>query len=218
MAIQDYAGLVEGVQKWCARSDTTFTNRIPDFVALAEDRIYNGSDLEGRGPLYSAPLRTDVLERSGTLSFDGGSTPIPSGFLGFRKLHRTGDQVGLVYLPPERFAVRDAYSSGASPSHFTIEAGSISLLPAWSGDLKATYWRRLEPLTTEASTNALIVAHPMVYLTACLIEAWSFIQDADLAVGHAARLRSLVDGLNKTVAMARTSGGTRRVQPRNPIP
>jgi hypothetical protein len=218
MAIQDYAGLVEGVQKWCARSDTTFTNRIPDFVALAEDRIYNGSDLRDRGPLYSPPLRNDVLETTDTLTFTDGAAAVPSGFLGFRKLYRDADQVGLVYLPPERFSVRDAYSSGTSPSHFTFEGGQIKVLPSYDGDMGATYWAKLAALTSDANSNALLVAHPMVYLTACLFEAFSFMQESELAVGHVARLRSMIDGLNNTAVLSGTSGGTRRVTPRNPIP
>jgi hypothetical protein len=218
MSIQDYAGLVEGVQRWCARSDTTFTNRIPDFVALAEDRIYNGSDLEARGPLYSAPLRVNVLEATGTITFTDGVASLPDRFLGFRKLYRSGDQTGLVYLPPERFEVRNAYSAGASPSHFTIEGSSIRVLPSYDGDMSATFWQSVPPLTAEANTNALLTAHPMVYLSATLFEAWTFVQEAELALGHVTRLRSMIDGLNKTATGARTSGGTRRVQPRNAIP
>lgn len=218
MAIQDYAGLVDGVQKWCARADTTFTNRIPDFVALAEDRIYHGSDLEGRGTLYSPALRTTVLETTGTLTFVSGAVDLPSGFLGFKKLHRAADQTGLLYLPPERFAVRGAYSSGASPSHYTIEGGELKVLPSYDGDVSATWWATLAALTSDADTNALLTAHPMVYLTATLFEAFSFMQEAELAIAHVARLRSMIDGLNKTASGARMAGGTVRVQPRNPIP
>lgn len=218
MAVTDYSGLVESVQKWVARSDAAFTNRIPDFVMLAEDRIYNGADLEERGPLYSPPLRSDVLETKGALVFDAGSVALPDGFLGFRKLHRPGDRVGLVYMPPERWSVRDAASGGGSPSHFTIEDGQIRTTPGFDGEMQATYWRRLPALSSEAPTNALILRHPMVYLTAVLFEAFSFIQETELAIGHVSRLRAMLDGLNKTMSLARVSGGTLRVTPRNAIP
>jgi hypothetical protein len=218
MAITDYAGLVEGVQKWCARSDTTFTNRIPDFVAMAEDRIYNGADLEMQGPLYSPPLRSSVLEVTDTLTFVAGEATLPQGFLGARKLFRSGDRIGLVYQPPERFAVRSAYSSGGDPAFFTIEAGILKLNPSYDGDLEVTYWSRLAALTVEASSNALLLAHPMIYLSATLFEAFSFVQEPDLALGHVTRLRAAVDGANKTANAIRISGASLRVQPRNFIP
>lgn len=218
MAITDYAGLAESIQKWCARSDSSFSLRIPEFVALAEDRIYNGADLEERGALYSPPLRSDVLETKVTLTFGGGAAAVPNGFLGFRKLFRPGDRVGLVYLPPERFDVHGTCLSGALPSHYTIEDGDIRTAPGFSGEMTATYWRRFPDLTSGASTNDLLTRHPMVYLTAALFEAFSFIQEAELAIGHVSRLRAMIDGLNKTAAGARVSGGTLRVIPRNRIP
>lgn len=220
MAIVDYAGLVEGVQKWVARSDTTFTNRIPDFVAMAEDRIYNGADLEAKGQLYSAPLRNSTLEHTATLTFEDGTADLPTDYLGARKLFRSSDRVGLVYMPPERFAVRGAWSSGGDPGYYTIEDGAVKLTPTYDGDVSLLYWRKLSALTseTDSNTNALLVAHPMVYLTAALFEAFSFIQEVDIALGHVARLRAMIAGLNRTASQSRLSGGTLRVQPRSPLP
>lgn len=219
MAIADYASLVEAVQKWCARSDNTFSNRIPDFVAMAEDRIYDGADTDDEGsPLYSPPLRNTTVETRGTVTFADGAAPLPDGFLGFRKIHREGDRIGLVYLPPERFSVHEAGAAGGMPAYYTIEGGEILTVPGFEGEMNATWWRRFPALTSEAPTNDVLTAHPTVYLTAVLYEAMSFQQEAELAIAHVARLRSMIRGLNGTANRARISGGTLRVQPRRPIP
>jgi len=218
MAIVDYAGLVEGVQKWVARSDTTFTNRIPDFVALAEDRIYNGHDSQGRGPLYTEPLRAAILEHAATLTFVAGQATLPADYLGAKKLHRATDMLGLTYMPPQPFAIRQAYVTPGDPLYYTIEAGTVTVTPSYDGDMALTYWRKLPALTSEAPSNTLLLLHPMIYLTATLAEAFAFIQEADLSLAHVTRLRGMIDGLNKTASDVRTSGGAMRVMPRNPIP
>ena len=50
------------------------------------------------------------------------------------------------------------------------------------------------PLADDANTNDLLTAHPMVYLMAVLFEAYSFIQEPDLALARVAQLRSMIDG------------------------
>jgi hypothetical protein len=217
MAISDYAGLVEAAQKWCARSDTTFTNQMPNFIVMAEDRIYNGSDLDG-GALYSAPLRTAVMETTATLSVVSGSVALPTRYLGARKVFRSSDRVGLDFMPPERFAVWDASSSGGDPGYYTIEAGTLKVTPTYTGNLLVTYYRGFAPLTVEANSNDLLTTHPMVYLSATLFEAFGFIQDIELAMGHLAKLRAAINGLNQTANVNRYSGANMRVRTRNPIP
>lgn len=217
MAINSYAGLLEALQKWTPRSDTTFNNRVPDFVALAEDRILNGGGKPGDG-LYTAPLRTKSIETTGTITLTAGIATLPATFLYARKVFRAGDTLGLDYVSPERFAVLDAAQTGGLPGYYTVEDAVLKVTPTYTGDLQLTYYASPVPLTVESATNTLIVAHPMVYLSACLFEAFSWMQEPDLAMGHLARLKSQIDGLNKTNTMAQFMGGTVRVTPRRPLP
>ena len=218
MAIVDYAGLVEAAQKWCVRSDSTFTNQIPNMLAFAEDRIYNGSDLEAKGQLYSPALRTKSLEFAGTVAFTEGLASLPLDCLQVRKLSRSSDYLGLDYLPPERFAVVSAQSTGGDPGYYTIEAGVIKVTPSFTGSMDMLYYRKFPALSTDANSNGLLLAHAPVYLSALLFEAFSFIQNIDLAIGHVSRLRSAIDGLNRTQTATLIGGGNVRVRARNPIP
>jgi hypothetical protein len=217
MAITSYAGLLEALQKWTARSDSTFSNRVDDFIALAEDRILNGADLQG-GPLYSPALKTVFLETTSILAIVAGIAPLPAGYLGARKITRPSDPIGIDYLPLERFEVFAAANPAGSPAYYTIEDGFLRVAPSYTGNLSVTYYAAPTRLAIDAPTNTLLTAHPMVYLTACLFEAFSWMQEPDLAMGHLSRLRAMIDGLNKTQTMRQFSGVNLRVQPRRPIP
>lgn len=55
MAITEYTSLVAAIKVWCARQDSVFSAQIPNFVAMAEDRIYDGYGMKGEAT-YSPPL------------------------------------------------------------------------------------------------------------------------------------------------------------------
>lgn len=217
MAITNYAGLVEALQKWTARSDTTFTNRVPDFVAMAEDRIINGADLPG-GALYSPALRSVNIETTGVVSMLDGIGSLPPRYLGARVISRPSDHIGLDYLPIERFLALAASAGGGMPGYYTIQDGLLRVVPSYTGDLDITFYQAPEALSTEAPVNTLIAAHPMLYLEACLFEAYTWMQDEALALGHLAKFRSMVEGHNQTAKARQFSGTALRIQPRRAIP
>jgi hypothetical protein len=217
MAITNYAGLLEALQKWTARSDSVFANRVPDFVAMAEDRICNGADQPG-GALYSPALRSVNIETTGLISITDGIGALPPRYLGARSLTRPSDGLGLDYVPLERFLVLSAQSQGGLPGYYTIQDGFVRVVPLFSGDLDITYYAAPEALSSEAPVNTLIAAHPMVYLEACLFEAFSWMRDEQLALGHLAKCRAMIEGLNRTATMRQISGVNLRIQPRRYIP
>lgn len=215
-AIIDYDTLKSTVQSYCARTDSTFTARMPVFVGLAEDRLYNGHGEPGE-PLYSPPVRSRPMEATGTITITDGVGALPGDYLSMRKLFRPGDDVGLTYLAPERMAITGvSYPSGV-PMHYTTEGDFLKLTPQWSGDLTVLYYKRHPEVSATSITGPLIVAHGLAYLEATLIEAFSFLQDGENAVGHAAKLRGLVSGINRSATDLRYSGPL-RVRQRQWIP
>ena len=219
MAIDDYAGLKEAMQKWAARSDTTFSNQFDTFLSYAEDRIYNGAGKRGDA-LYSPALRNRTLETTATVAMASGVGALPDRHLATKRLYFDGDRVGLEYLPSERFSVRSAYSQGGDPQFYTIRDGSIYTFPATDEDLEIDYYQRLAPLTSDSAsnTNDLLTNHEHVYLAAVLFEAFSFMQSPDKALAHLARLNSAIDGLNGVASATATQGASMHVRPRFPIP
>ncbi len=217
--ITDYASLKSAIQVWAVRPDSVFGNQVPIFVEMAEARIYNGADRPG-DPLYSPPLRSKVMEASATVSLTDGEGTLPADWLESRSIVRASDTDGMTYMPPERFTTFAAnqFGAGSDPLYYTVENSvTIKVTPAVTDTLSLAYYKRFDPITTTNTTNDLIATHGTIYLAACLFEAFSFLQAPDLALGHIARLRSLIMGENRTAAVGRQPG-PQRIRVRNPIP
>ena len=209
MAIADYDTLANAIKRYAARSDSVFSTAIPDFVAIAEDRLYNGHGDIGE-PLYSQPVRSSVLEATGTITVADGIGSVPADYLAMRRLSRSGDTVGLTFTPPERLAVDGSGMSSGTPSRYTITGTTLTLIPpGWSGTLAVDYFRRHPAISSSVTTGPLLTAHGIAYLEACLIEAFSFLQEGELAVAHASKLRGIVAGINRTSSELRFSGPLR---------
>lgn len=216
MAITEYTSLVAAIKVWCARSDSVFSAQIPNFVAMAEDRIYDGYGMKGEAT-YSPPLRTKAMEATGTVAITDGTGTLPTDILEPRKIYRSSDEAGLTYIPPERWSTVNAIEAAGTPAFYTIEGGTIKVTPTNSDDLSLLYYKRWPDITLGNPDGPIIEDHGMIYLEACLYEAFSFTQAVDLAVAHATRCRSLILGANKSAAALRYSGPL-RVRHRQPIP
>jgi hypothetical protein len=215
--ITDYGTLKSAVQTWAARTDTTFGNQVPMFVEMAEHRLYNGAGSPG-DEVYSPALRSLTMEVSSTLTMTAGEGAMPANVLEVRRVYRVGDQYGMTYEPPERFQVFLANNSGSADGlYYTVEAGTIKIAPPDSDNIGLVYYRSYDAITPTNTTGPLLEAHGGLYLSACLFEAFTFIQDANLAGGHLMRLRSQIAAANRTAATQRMPG-PKRIRVRNPIP
>lgn len=208
MAITDYDQLVASIKRYCARSDSTFLAEIPQFVAFAEARLYNGHGDTGH-QLYSPPLRAKVMEATGTVTVTDGVGQIPSDYLAMRSISKSGITTGLTYMPPERFSVSINGVTSGEPVWYTIEGDTIKVCPVWSGDLSILYWKKHPDITSSNKTGPLIADHGLAYLEASLVEAFSFLQAGDLALGHVAKLNGMIDGINRSSNDLRFSGPLR---------
>lgn len=218
MAIQDYASLVAAIKSYCARNDTTFATRIPDFIEYAEHRLNHGHGESGDGdPLYSPPLRTRVMEAAGIITLTAGAGAIPDDYLAMRKIARPGDRSGLVHLPPERFAIEAmALQGGGTPYYYTIENNEVKVLPTIDGELSISFYKK-HPAVSVTVESPLLQEHGLLYLEAALIDAFAWMKEAGVAAGHATKLNGMVKGVNATSASVRNSG-VLRAHPRRPIP
>ncbi len=219
MAISEYSSLVAAIKTWCARSDSVFNAQIDNIILMGEERLYSGFGRPGE-PLYSPALRTKVMETSETITLTDGVGTIPDDFLAARKLYRSGDENGITFMPPERFATINAASGSGVPVYYTVEGSTLKIVPASSADeLTLSYYQRPPHLTTAApdNVNAVLLEHSMIYLEACLVAAFTFIQAADQVMAHAGICRSFIQGANATAAALKYAGPL-RVRHRQPIP
>jgi hypothetical protein len=207
MAITDWASLLANVQSYTVRTDTAFTNQVETFVANAEQRIFEGvgTNLD---PLFSEPLRSDVMSSTTTITMTDGEGSIASDSLGLRSLNRTSDRIGLDYLAPDAFAKRFAEADTGNPRWYTIEGNTIKTSPGgFDGTLNVTYWARPDGISSSSTTNVVLTAHPTVYLYATLLEAYTWIGNLEKTQTYLALTRSTVSGINATVNDNRYGGG-----------
>lgn len=218
MAISDYDSLVAEVQRANARSNSAFVAAMPHFVGMAEQRLYDGFGNNPDDPLFSAPLRSRIMETTGTITLTDGSGAIPANYLAMRKLTRSGDQIGLKYITPERFDAEAASSQIADkPSYYTVAAGTLSVVPTWSGDLSALYYKRFDPIGVGNKTGDLLTEHGYLYFAATMVESLVWQGEMEKASAHVAKLRGMLAGANASSNDQRYSGPL-RVRPRQPIP
>lgn len=206
MTISTYAELEQAIQDWAIRTDTAFTNQIPEFVALAEERIYYGNEHE-----ESDPLRARAIEVETTITMTAGVGPLPSDYLEMRALTRDNDPVGLDYLPPHQFeAIKTELTGTGVPGYYTVKASNVEIAPGWTGTLDALYYQRLPVLTT--GTNAILTAHPNLYLWASLVEAMQFVGNEKKQGDFGRRYNGSVSAVNRVNGRGQRSGTLLRTQ------
>jgi hypothetical protein len=214
----DYDGLAQAVKTWCARSDTTFSNQIPTFVAFMEQRLYSGSGEGPADPLFCDPLKAPEQETSATVAVTSGVGTLPTDISTIRAITRSNDLSGLEYMTPRQWAIRNAEVSGGDPAFYTIEGSSLKVTPSYTGNLTLLYYKKFPTIGTENTTGTLLTAYPLLYLSGSLFEAFSFMQEDQLAVQHFARYRAHIAGINTSAHGRRFGGGPLKIRTRQGMP
>lgn len=173
---------------------------IPDFVVLAESRLYTGSrDFDGAVP----PLRLTSMLATESQSL----AALPAGFLSMDRL-TVNDGAGprtLEYVTPQRFA---SLAPTGFARYYTFQDGGIAVEGGQPASFTMSYYRRFPALTADADTNWLLENCPSAYLYAALIEAYAHLKD-DARIPLAARMyASAVNGLIDADNEMKFSGST----------
>ena len=208
MAITTYSQLKTSLQNWGIRSEATFTDRVDEFIDLAEDRIHYGSD----DPEFpSEPLRIRGMETAADLTINAQTVAQPTGFLEVRRLYLNSDpKEDLDYLMPDRFwASADvATATTGKPKIFTIEGTNFVFGPSpdstYTG--KLLHWKKLDALSDAATTNWLITNAPGIYLYASMLEASIWMEDDGLAVKYARLYSSRINAMMRQDRASRYAG------------
>ena len=168
MAIGTFAQLKTAAANWLDRSD--LTDRIPEFIALAEAR-------------FNRELRTRDMETVSTaISTVAGTREysLPTGFVQMKEFHLSTDPLTpLAYITPEMMTRLWAGSAQAKPQVFTIIADNVRLGPAPDAVYTTSmlYYKTFTALSDQATTNDMLTNNPDVYLYGTLLEAEPFIMN-----------------------------------------
>lgn len=196
MAISTYAELKTAVANWLERDD--LTSRVPEFIALAENRIARDKR-----------IRIRSMETTTDLTISSQETALPTGFLGARRLYLEGNpKIRVEFLPPEDFWIRGLANQSGQPEFFTIEGDSLVVGPSpdttYTG--KLLYWQKFTAFSADADTNWLLTEATGLYLYGALLEASPFLGDDERIMTWATLFDELADNVRLSDKRDRYSG------------
>ena len=183
-----YPELLEAFRRWIKRED--LDGLFPDFVTLAEARIYRG-------------LRISALESGFTGTISAYTLPKPSDWITFKSLWSTAEPSQPITARPLEYLI--ANENEVHPRHFAAEKNTFRFDCA-GGSVRGTYYAKAPGLTDIAPTNALLTAAPDLYLFATLGEAHLYAMDDQQAGFWNGRTEVLIAQLNAD-DMANRYGG-----------
>ncbi len=196
MAINDYGTLKAAVANWLERDD--LTDRIPEFISMAEDTI-----------AQDVRLRIRPMEVATDLTISAREVALPTGFIAARRLYIDGSPIKRVeFLAPENFWMRNLATQTSLPKWFTIEGENIVFGPSpdttYTG--KLLYYQRFTALSDDADTNWLLTNARGVMLFGALLEAAPYLEDDQRSLLWSARYDDLVDKVKEANKRDRYTG------------
>ena len=201
MAINTYSTLQTAVANWLDRND--LTDRIPEFVALAE-------------ATFNRVLRLRAMETTVADATPSGSKEdaLPTGYLQMREIHlSTTPVVSLAYITPEIMYRIRAGSTSGKPNSYTIVGDNILFGPTPDGayDYSMTYYKAFDALSDAAPTNWLITNAPDLYLYGALLQAEPFLMNDERVALWERGVRQVINDLQQQDDKDRHSGSEMRV-------
>lgn len=209
MAITSYAELKAAITNWSGRSD--LEARIPEFIALAQSKMYYGF---GDGAVE--PLRIDAMLASADLSPSGGSAAKPSGYLEARRIYVSGGSVTATvqYLTPEDFWGRQGVGEAGYPDFYTIEGDNFIFAP--NGDsytMKLLYYAQLTAMSGDDDADWFVQNAPTVYLYGALAELYAYIEEPSMGDYYQNQFINAVKGLQTSTDRQSHSGSVLKMRP-----
>jgi len=178
----DYSYLEDSIKENAHRGDAAFTAQIPYFVSLAEvliDRELRVREQEVRLPI----TLTDAFEA------------IPDDYLEMRAIHIVvpRGRHSIPQVTPQLLDNKYSMATGY-PKAFAIHGNEFEFRPApvaggsptaTTYEVEISYLTKLTALTEPGvvpagtTTNPILTNYPFLYLAACMIQAYLFVQDSE---------------------------------------
>lgn len=196
MSITTYAELKTAVANWLGRD--ALTNRIPEFIAMAEDRIYE--TLRVRAMEASATINTTAAQRADDL---------PSGYLQSRSLYVSGDPVQrLEYRTPVNYWSIYASATTGKPVVFTIEGESFEWgpIPDDTYSIVVAHYARPSAMSADSDSPTLLTKARGLFLYGALLEAAPMLGDDPRVALWAQFWDDIMDRIQTADARDRASG------------
>ena len=207
MAISNYTELKTAVANWLDRDD--LTDRIPEFIALAEAR-------------FNRVLRLRSMETKETASTVAGqrNLALPASYIQMRNFQvNTSPLTTLSYVTPEIYDRVWGGSTSGTPKFYTILANEVSFgpIPATIMEVEMLFYKKFDNLASATtsgyhdSINWLLTNAPDIYLYGTMLEAEPFIMNDERVPLWAQALQQGVSDLQEQDNKDSHSGSALRV-------
>ena len=201
MAISTYSELTTAVANWLDRDD--LTDRIPEFIALAEAKFNRTLRLRSMEAKYTADTVADQRNLA-----------LPTGYIQMRNFQvNTSPLTTLSYVTPEIYDRLWGGSTSGIPKFYTILANEISLgpIPASVVEVEMLFYKNFENLSSIVATNWLITNAPDAYLYGAMMQAEPFIMNDERVALWGASLSKAIQELQEQDNKDRHSGSALRI-------
>ena len=202
MAISTFAQLKTAAANWLDRSD--LTDRIPEFIALAEARFNRILRIRAMETVSTA-----ITTTAGTREYG-----LPTGYVQMKEFHLTTDPITpLAYITPEMMSRMWAGSGTGKPQVYTIIGEKVRLGPG-PGDAYTTsmlYYKTFTALGDSNTTSTMLTNNPDIYLYGVLLEAEPFLMNDQRVQLWATAFRQAIADVQDQDNKDRHSGSEMRV-------
>lgn len=164
-----WAELKTNLADWLDRTD--LTTQIPEFIGYAERR-------------FNRVLRVPEMEDSVTASTSGAVVTLPTDFLAMKSLYIDGTNNLILLRQLSVDSLRRAFSGEetGTPEFFALQSAvELVFAPAPTASVTyiMNYYQKIPALSSGQASNWLLAAHPDLYVAQSLVEAFTFLRDAE---------------------------------------
>ena len=167
MAISTFDELKTAAANWLGRDD--LTDRIPEFITLAEGRMNR-----------TIFARAQEARATATLTADDAYTSLPTDLRQIRgvQLNTTPTTV-LRFMPPAMLEQTYPSTASGKPLAYSVMGTEIKFAPTPDSGYVAEilYMQGIPALSATQTNNAYLVTHPDAYLYGTLVEAHRYLMD-----------------------------------------
>ena len=206
MALGTFTELKDALADWLDRSD--LTDRIPDFITLAEARL--NRDVRIRPMEVRSSMETTAGQRYFNL---------PGGYLQMRNMQINSNPITpLEYITPEMLDRLYGSDTTGKPKAYTLIGDEIQLAPIPDSDytVEMAFYEKFTPLGDGTSgtttSNWLTLNAPDVLLYGALLEAEPFIKNDERVNLWINAYNSAITRIQDTDTKDRHSGSAMRIR------
>ena len=198
----DYASLQAGIIDWSQRSD--LSAKIPAFIEMAERAMFR-----------ELPLRANETTVTGTATSDIIALPVALNAIERVEIETNSVKYTLTYTSPN--GIEDLTRATGLPTRYTVENGSLRFISAPADAYAYTIFYMDSPayLSDGAPSNAILAAHPDLYLWGALTELARYVMDPEMESKYLASYGVVLQSIRRADERRRlpVSGGL-QIKPR----